>query len=124
MQITKDRELVILHDPYLDYCTDIWDHADRFGDKTHYGWSFVPDFTLEELQTIHLKQRFGRRGKKNNKKYRIQKFQDSIDLIRFLNKTYPRTKNTERNIGLYIEIKDWQWNIDWVGHNSADVLYE
>lgn len=54
----------------------------------------------------------------------MQEFQDSIDLIRFLNKNYPRTKNAERNIGLYIEIKDWQWNMDWVGHNTADVLYE
>lgn len=45
-------------------------------------------------------------------------------MIRYLNTSYPRTKNTERKIGLYIEIKDWQWNIDWVGHNTADVLYE
>ena len=33
VQITKDRQLVILHDPYLDFCTDVRDHVDRFSDK-------------------------------------------------------------------------------------------
>ena len=124
VQITKDKELVILHDPYLDYCTDIRDHLDRFGHKTYRGWHFVPDFTLAELRTIYLKQRFPFRTKKNNKKFVVLTFQEVIDLIHTLNTEFPRTKNAERKIGLYIELKDWQWNMDWIGYNTADVFWD
>jgi len=51
-------------------------------------------------------------------------FQEVIDLIHMLNTEFPRTKNAERKIGLYIELKDWQWNMDWVGHNTADVFWD
>ena len=124
VQVTKDKELVILHDPYLDFCTDIWDHTDRFGDKTYWGWHFVPDFTLEELRSIHLKMRFDFRSTFNDKKYVVQTFQEVIDLIRMLNAEFPRVLNAERKIGLYIEIKDWQWNMDWVGYNTADIFHD
>ena len=41
-----------------------------------------------------------------------------------LSEEYPRTLNAERRIGLYIELKDWQWNLDYGGNNSADLLHE
>ena len=47
-----------------------------------------------------------------------------VDLIHLLNEEFPRTKNAERKIGLYIEVKDWQWNIDYTGDNQADMLHE
>jgi len=46
VQVTKDGELVILHDAYLDSTTDIREHKDRFGDREKYGKFFVPEFTL------------------------------------------------------------------------------
>ena len=41
-----------------------------------------------------------------------------------LNEEFPRTNNAERRIGLYIEIKDWKWNKEWTGLNTADMIYE
>ena len=125
VQVTKDKQLVLMHDPVLNFNTDIWDHTGRFGDRIrHLDRFYIPEFTLAELRTIFLKQRYLKRGKRNNKKWVVQTFQEVIDLIRMLNKEFPRTKNAERKIGLYIELKDWQWNIDWGGANSADLVYE
>ena len=33
VQVTKDGELVILHDGYINWTTDIQDHKNRFKDK-------------------------------------------------------------------------------------------
>jgi len=40
-------------------------------------------------------------------------FQEVIDTIRMLNKEFPRTKNHMRPFGIYLEIKDYKWNIDY-----------
>jgi len=61
VQVTKDGELVILHDAYIDLTTDIHDHFDRLGHKELYHHYFVPTFTLAELRTIFLKQRYPNR---------------------------------------------------------------
>ena len=50
--------------------------------------------------------------------------QEVLDLIRMLNKEFPRVLNAERNIGLYIEIKDWQWTMDWIGYNMVDLFHD
>ena len=122
--MTKDGELVILHDAYIELTTDIQDHVDRFGHKELYHHYFVPTFTLAELRTIYLKQRYPIRYTKNDKKYVLQTFQEVVDLIRALNSDFPRTVNAERKIGLYIEIKDWKWNKQFAGYNTADLLYD
>ena len=50
-------------------------------------------------------------------------FQEVIDLIHTLNTEFPRTKNAERKIGLYIKLNDWQWNMNWGGKNIAIELW-
>jgi len=54
----------------------------------------------------------------------MQTFQEVVDLIRLLNKEFPRTVNAERKVGIYVEIKDWQWNFEYAGHNQADMVYD
>ena len=77
------------------------DHTDRFGDRLRYWeWYYIPDFTLEELRSIYLKQRYPDRGTYNNNKYKVQTPQEVIDLIRMLNDEFPRTNNAERRVGL------------------------
>ena len=51
-------------------------------------------------------------------------FQEVIDLIHTLNTEFPRTKNAERKIGLYIKLNDWQWNMNWGGNNIAGALWD
>ncbi len=107
-----------MHDPYLNYCTDVLNHTDRFSHKrTHWDRYYVQDFTFEEIRSIHMHQRYLRRTTQNNKKYVMQTFQEVVDLIRLLNKEFPRTVNAERKVGIYVEIKDWQWNFEYAGHN-------
>jgi len=97
-----------MHDPSLNSVTDIMDHTDRFGDRIwHVNKFYIPEFTLAELRSIFLKQRYASRGTGQDKKWLVQTFQEVIDLIRMLNNEFPRTKNAERKIGLYIELKDW-----------------
>lgn len=82
----------------------------------------MPDFTYEELKSLKLKQRFENRSTLWNDHYTLLTFQEVIDLIRLLNKEYPRTNNAERKVGLYIELKDYSWNIEYAGYNTADVM--
>lgn len=39
-----------------------------------------------------------------------------------LNREFPRENNAERKVGLYIELKDYSWNIQYAGYNTADVM--
>jgi hypothetical protein len=41
-----------------------------------------------------------------------------------LNEEYPRTNNSERKVGLSIELKEWQWYLDREGWNTADMIQE
>jgi hypothetical protein len=60
---------MVMHDPYLNYCTDVLDHEDRFADKIYWDRYYMPDFTLAELRTITMHQRYKNRSTENNKKY-------------------------------------------------------
>ena len=99
---------MIIHDPYLDFETDIRDHLDRFEGRQYYGKTYVQDLTFEEARSVYLMQRVKyNRSTENDKKYKVQTPQEVFDLFRMLNEEFPRTVNAERKIGLYIELKDW-----------------
>src|SRR5690606_14785247 len=52
---TRDGELVVLHDVYLDVVTDV---AARFGERRRTdGRFYAVDFTLDELKTLRVVER-------------------------------------------------------------------
>ena len=128
IQYTKDKELIIFHDPYLDDGTDLKaKHLPRFKDKWRPRWGrngiehyLTCDFTLDEMREVHLTQRYWeRRGKDWDNEYVVQTLQDVIDRIRYQNEHTPRTANGHIKYGMYIEVKEFLWNLECLGVNTV-----
>lgn len=109
---TRDDELIVLHDLYLDAVTDV---AEKFperarGDDKHY----AIDFTLEEIRTLRVHERlrpdgqpeFPDRFPHREALFRIPTLAEEIALIQGLN------RSTGRNTGIYIEPKSPAWHQD------------
>lgn len=106
--MTKDNELVVLHDHYLDRVTDV---AERFPNRARKdGRYYAIDFTLDEIKSLNFTEGFDIvDGKKvqsypnrfpmGKSDFRIHTFQEEIEFIQGLN------KSTGKNIGIYPEIK-------------------
>lgn len=100
---SKDGHLVCFHDVTLDATTDVADHAEFAGRKRTYevqgedvtGW-FIVDFTLEELRSLRVKQRFSFRDQRYNGKYQIITFEEYILIALY----------ADRTVGIYPEIKN------------------
>ncbi|KAJ4770784.1 Glycerophosphodiester phosphodiesterase [Rhynchospora pubera] len=100
---SKDGQLVCFHDVTLDDTTDINDHTEFSDRKRTYevervnvtGY-FVVDFTLEELKTLKVKQRYSFRDQQYNGKYSIITFEEYITIA----------LNADRTVGIYPEIKN------------------
>lgn len=104
--LSKDNQLVVLHDIYIDTVTNV---AVLFPKRARAdGRFYAIDFTLKELKQLEVNERIdlktGKRvypnrfnvGKSN---FKIPTFQEFIDLIKEMN----RVKNSE--VGIYPEIK-------------------
>ncbi|AVX40040.1 glycerophosphodiester phosphodiesterase [Yersinia massiliensis] len=107
--MTKDNELVVLHDHYLDRVTDV---ADRFPDRARQdGRYYAIDFTLPEIKSLKFTEGFDidKNGKKvqsypgrfpmGKSDFRVHTFQEEIEFVQGLN------HSTGKNIGIYPEIK-------------------
>jgi len=106
--MTRDDEVVVLHDHHLDTVTDV---ADVFPDRARAdGRYYVIDFTLAELRQLHVSERFEiRDGVKvpvfpdrfplGKSSFRINTFAEEVELIQGLN------ASTGRTVGIYPEIK-------------------
>lgn len=106
--MTKDNQLVVLHDHYLDRVTDV---ANRFPDRARAdGRYYAIDFTLDEIKSLKFTEGFDIvDGKKvqsypnrfpmGTSDFRVHTFQEEIEFIQGLN------KSTGKNIGIYPEIK-------------------
>ncbi|EKT59908.1 glycerophosphodiester phosphodiesterase [Providencia sneebia] len=106
--MTKDNELVVLHDHYLDRVTDV---AERFPNRARKdGRYYAIDFTLDEIKSLNFTEGFDIvDGKKvqsypnrfpmGKSDFRVHTFQEEIEFIQGLN------KSTGKNIGIYPEIK-------------------
>lgn len=105
--LSKDDVPIVIHDIYLDDVTDV---AKKFKDRKRVdGRYYVIDFTLDELKTLKVTERFNpKTGKqvypnrfpiwKGN--FKLHSLQEEIELIQSLNKT------SGKNIGIYPEIKN------------------
>jgi glycerophosphoryl diester phosphodiesterase len=111
--MTKDNQLVVLHDPYLDRVTNVaqlFPHRSRqvFGSKR---WLAI-DFTLAEIKQLEMTEGFSidpNTGKKVpnyanrfplfKSSFKVPTLGEEIELIQGLN------HSRNMNIGLYVEIK-------------------
>ncbi|KAJ4804497.1 Glycerophosphodiester phosphodiesterase [Rhynchospora pubera] len=100
---SKDGQLVCFHDVTLDDTTDINNHTEFSDRKRTYevervnvtGY-FLVDFTLEELKSLKVKQRYSFRDQQYNGKYSIITFEEYITIA----------LNADRTVGIYPEIKN------------------
>ncbi|CAL2087864.1 glycerophosphoryl diester phosphodiesterase GlpQ [Tenacibaculum sp. 190524A05c] len=105
--LSKDDVPVVIHDIYLDDVTDV---AAKFPErKREDDRYYVIDFTFEELQSLHVSERFDpKTGKqfypnrfpKGKGSFKLHSLQQEIELIQGLN------KSTGNSIGIYPEIKN------------------
>lgn len=103
---TRDNELVVLHDIFLDRVTDV---ADRFtGRHRDDGRYYVRDFDLAEIRTLNVHERrrsdgitavFPNRFPTNVGRFRVSTLREEIRFIQGMN------HSTGREMGVYCEIK-------------------
>jgi glycerophosphoryl diester phosphodiesterase len=107
--MTKDDQLVVLHDHYLDRVTDV---AERFPNRARAdGRYYAIDFTLAEIKTLRVTEGFDIDAQGNKVAgfpdrfplwkgdFTVPTLAEEIELIQGLNKTLGY------NIGIYPEIK-------------------
>ena len=106
--MTRDNELVVLHDIHLDAVTNVRDvFPDRKRDDGRY---YVMDFTLSEIRQLAVVERFTWNEGKNSPVFsdrfpeglalfRVHTFAEEIQLIQGLN------RSTGRVVGIYPEMK-------------------
>lgn len=104
--LSKDDVPIVIHDIYLDDVTNV---AEVFPDKKRSDNRFyVIDFSFEELKKLRVTERFNpKTGEQVYKDrfpiwkgdFKLHSLQEEIDLIQNLN------KSTNKNIGIYPEIK-------------------
>lgn len=111
--MTKDGKLVVMHDVIVDTTTDVADvFPDRARDDGRY---YVSDFTLDELRTLRLTERFDPKTKEpvfsgrfpdSPIAYRIPTLEEEFYQLVGLN------KSTGRNVKAYVEVKEPYWFMD------------
>lgn len=106
--MTKDGEVVVLHDHHLDTVTDV---AKVFPDRSRAdGRYYVIDFTLDEIRRLSVVERFAikdgvavpvfpDRFPLGKSYFRVSTFAEEIEIVQGLN------VSTGRSVGIYPEIK-------------------
>lgn len=107
---SKDGELLVLHDIYLDRVSDV---ASVFPDRARAdGRFYAIDFTLEEIRRLRVTERLNEDGSPvypgrfpaGFGPLRIHTLEEELDFIRGLN------RSTGREAGVYPEIKRPAWH--------------
>ncbi len=108
---TRDSQLVVLHDLYLD---DVSDVARRFpGRHRDDGRHYVVDFDLAELRTLTIFERrapgtatakYASRFPADIGLFGVATLEEELRLVRGLN------RSTGRSVGIYPEIKNPDWH--------------
>ncbi len=105
--MTKDNHLVVMHDYTLDANTDV---AKKFPNRARAnGRYYAVDFTLEEIKSLIVTERFnpktgkpafeGRFPVNTGIDFRVPTLREELELVKGLN------KSTGKNIGVYVEVK-------------------
>ncbi len=123
--MTRDDQLVVLHDRHLDTVTNV---ADIFPDRSRDdGRYYVIDFALDEIRQLSVSERFElkdgvatpvfeSRFPLGKSSFRVHTFAEEIELIQGLN------ESTGRSIGIYPEIKSPAFHRDEGKDISSAVL--
>jgi glycerophosphoryl diester phosphodiesterase len=108
---TRDAQLVVLHDIYLDDVSDVARrYPERRRDDGHY---YVVDFDLAELRELNLAERrragttvplYPRRFPDGLPGLRVVTLHEELELVGGLN------ASTGRNVGVYPELKEPRWH--------------
>ncbi|HNR30022.1 MAG TPA: glycerophosphodiester phosphodiesterase [Candidatus Hydrogenedentes bacterium] len=102
LALTKDGELVCLHDVTLDKTTDV---AERFPDrKRDDGRWYAADFTLAEIKQLQARERLPKRFPVGKSDFEVPTFREAIELIQGIN------GSTGRDAGIYPELKQPSWH--------------
>ena len=108
--LTRDNEVIVLHDLYLDAVTDV---AKRYpGRQRHDGHFYAIDFDLEEIRTLTLHERLAANGKPafpgrfppDKGVFRVPTLREEIELVQGLN------RSTGVDVGIYVEPKAPAWH--------------
>lgn len=95
--LTKDNELICLHDIHLEATTNV---ENAFPDRNRSdGHWYAIDFTLEEIRSLRNHERLRNRFPRNQASFSVPTFSEAIELIQGLDKTL------SRRTGLYPELK-------------------
>lgn len=104
--MTKDDNLVVLHDHYLDRVTDV---ADRFPDRARKdGRYYAIDFTLDEIKSLKFTEGFDiENGKKvqtypgrfpmGKSDFRVHTFEEEIEFVQGLSLYREKYRYLSRN---------------------------
>ena len=110
--LTKDNEVIVLHDPFLDRISDV---REKYPDRSRMiegvkRWLAL-DFTLAEIRTLNATERFKltidgskvasypERFPLFTSRFEIPTLAEEIEFIQGLN------KSTGKNVGIYVEVK-------------------
>jgi glycerophosphoryl diester phosphodiesterase len=110
--VSRDDQLIVLHDIHLDRVTDV---AEAFPDRHRDdGRFYVRDFDLAELQSLRVWERFTEAGSgvavfpqrfpARYGRFRIATLEDELQMVRGLNRA------SGRQVGIYPEIKLPEWH--------------
>jgi len=108
--MSRDGELLVLHDLYLDAVTDV---AGRFpGRRREDGHYYAIDFDLAEIRSLRVHERrlengepaFPGRFPPDQAVFRVPTLGEAIALIQGLN------RSTGRQVGVYVEPKSPAWH--------------
>ncbi|MCP5357949.1 MAG: glycerophosphodiester phosphodiesterase [Pseudomonadales bacterium] len=106
--MTRDDQLIVIHDITLDRTTDV---AERFpGRAREDGLHYAVDFTLDEILSLHVtegftvengqkRQLYPERFPMETSIFRVHTLAQEIELVQGLN------RSTGRDVGIYPEIK-------------------
>lgn len=109
---TRDDELIVAHDIYIDTVTDV---ADKFpGRQREDGRFYARDFDLEEIRSLRAWERMRLDGTAvypgryplRTGHYSLQTFREELQLANRLNAA------TGRRVGIYPEIKHPAWHLE------------
>jgi glycerophosphoryl diester phosphodiesterase len=108
---SRDGELLVLHDLYLDHVSDV---AARFPDRARPdGHFYCIDFDLDEIRRLRFierrdpktgNQRYAQRFPREAGGYRVVTLGEEIGFVQALNRA------TGREVGIYPEIKAPAWH--------------
>jgi glycerophosphoryl diester phosphodiesterase len=107
--MTKDKELICLHDIFLEPTTDVEEIFS--GRRREDGHWYAIDFTLEEVKKLRVHERtvngkpaFQGRFPYGISKFEVPTFEEAIELVQGLN------KSAHRDVGIYPELKRPEWH--------------